>query len=187
MSESDSRHLQQDLVPAELIEPGEELLWASRPSVSALVRRTRWVVGLVAVVAVVGPVLMWIFLGQLRQAAPGIFYALVALILVADVLPVALMYLMLHAQTRRLIYAITDRRALLVYEGNETKSRSFTPAELSERRVVRRGGRTGDIYFPAVATSKPGQAMGWIGLEDVDQTEQRLRVLAGDAPAGTGA
>jgi uncharacterized membrane protein (UPF0136 family) len=187
MSESDSGQMREDLVPADLIEPDEKLVWASRPSVPALVRRTRWVVALVAVVAVVGPVLMWIFLGQLREAAPGIFYALVALIVVADLLPVALMYLMLHAQTRRLIYAITDRRALLVYEGKKTMSRSFTPAELSERQVVRRGGRTGDIYFPAVETSKPGQPMGWIGLEDVDQTDERLGSLAGNSSAGTGA
>ncbi|MFP4355933.1 MAG: hypothetical protein ACLFUJ_12480 [Phycisphaerae bacterium] len=179
MMDSQNKQIAEDQLPEGLLADDERLTFSARPSVSVLMHRTRWVLWLVGLIVIVGPVLMWIFLGQLRQVAPVTFYSLIGLIVLADIIPVVFLYGLLHLQAGRLLYVMTDRRAMVIVEDKEKKYRTFTRAELAERRIERRGKAGGDIFFPNVQTAQTGGQMGWIGLAEVDEVDRRLAALAG--------
>ena len=159
-----------------IVGPGETVLWTGRPSAMALMAKARWVFYLVIAAAVISPIVLWLLLGDLRANAPNIFYLLIVLVVVADLVPVGFLTLTMHLQTRRLVYALTDQRALVILRGKKDLARSFGPDEIAGRQVQRRSRTAGDILF--TQPDAQGDAIGWIGLRDVDEAERHLAKVA---------
>jgi len=80
----------------------------------------------------------------------------------------------------RTLYAVTNKRALIISTLFSTSVRSYTHSEISELQRVERTGGSGDLYFASrdVVTRRGGivhQRIGFLGIPDVRSVEQLIR------------
>ncbi|HMA15525.1 MAG TPA: hypothetical protein VKP12_12100 [Kiloniellaceae bacterium] len=135
-----------------VLEPGERLVWAGRPGPAAQPawRLDRTSLLLAAVPLCVGLVLLWQAL-----AAPAVpedlFYLGGGLVLLCVALsPLATLW-RASRRVRDTVYAVTDRRLLILAGGPRRRPRAFAPEDLEEPRVQDRGDGRGDVIFGTLA------------------------------------
>lgn len=134
------------------LEPGERVLYAVRPDIWTTLRNKAflWWIGVPWCIAIFG----LIFAGRasLVVAAP---LALIGLaMLVAPIL--------LAIETQYTIYAITDRRALIVRTGLRSGTVSCPFNRMDDKlEIMTAGGKSGHLYFASSMSTK---------MRDVDYT-----------------
>ena len=138
---------------ASVLEPGERLIWAARPDVLATLRNRAflWWIGIPWCIAIIG-------LAVSGRASPAFAFPLA---LVGFALMAAPIILAIDAQYT--LYAITDRRALIVREGF-FKPGTVTVAfdRMDEKpELMTAGGKSGHLYFASDMSTK---------MRDVDYT-----------------
>lgn len=87
---------------------------------------------------------------------------------------------------RRTVYAVTDRRALVLATGRSTTVRSWEPNEIRAPTKTRRADGSGDLLFVDASFVSPrgmhtivAGGDGFHGTEDVDGAEAAILALAG--------
>lgn len=87
---------------------------------------------------------------------------------------------------RRTVYAVTDRRAVVLASGRTTRVRSWEPDEIRAPKKTRRADGSGDLLFVDATFVSPrgGHVVaaggeGFFAIEDVDGAETAILALAG--------
>ena len=120
----------------------ERLLWHGRPDAESLVRRQYGWCFLVG--SFFGLSLLWASYA-IEQGTQ--LSATLALLFVALGLAVAVAKTREIFSARRLRYAVTDRRAMIITEDTVAKVQSFAPAEIGPIIVNQRKGGLADVLF----------------------------------------
>lgn len=96
----------------------------------------------------------------------------------------------LHRKARATVYAITDRRAILIEGGWGLSIRSLAPRSLDDQERRQRADGSGDIIFKRESSrfSDRGsfREVGFFGIPEVKRVQGMLRTLHDEA-AGEGA
>jgi hypothetical protein len=150
---------------ASKLEPGERVLYAARPDIRVTLRNklVLWWIGVPWCIAIFG-----LYFAGRASLAITIPFAMVGLaLLIAPIL--------LAIDTRYTLYAITDRRALIVHEWFRPETVSCPFERMDEKpELLTAGGKGGHLYF---ASGLPTR------MRDVDYTGKlAFRDLA-DVPA----
>ena len=122
------------------LEAGERLLWASRTNVKLRIRKMR-------VLIIVSLFMLFFCSGTFLLMETPSRLQLVLLSLVFWVaLPVVVVWLQ-RDHLRRTIYAITDRRALILSLKKPKRTESYPPEKIEFIQPDRKSGERGDLYF----------------------------------------
>lgn len=168
------------------LDSGERLLWAGKPAPqgAAIGALPMTLFGLLFA----GFAAFWIWAaagGMSRSSGggfsgPGALFPLFGIPFLLVGLGMIFGPLWAFLGARNTIYAVTDRRAMIV-TGSRTKSvRSFTRDEIGEITRVERPDGTGSLMFASVSrTSSKGHIsvsrVGFEGIPDVRRVEQLIR------------
>lgn len=176
-------------VAATELAPGERLVWADRPAPSA--RRRRWLVPLFAL-ALAGVAAFWTLqAGEAGSVAPFglVFVAIGVLIAVRS----------FRRRARQTVYAVTDRRLLIIRDGRSRRVRSFQPADIASLERRERPDGSGDVIFGQETVIRDDlrlrrdgppshrvrrNEIGFFGVADVQRVEQAIRELRDRGAAG---
>jgi hypothetical protein len=154
---------------ASKLEPGERVLYAARPDIRVTLRNklVLWWIGVPWCIAIFG-----LYFAGRASLAIAIPFAMVGLVLV-------LAPILLAIDTQYTLYAITDRRALIVHEWFRPETVSCPFDRMDETpELLTAGGKGGHLYF---ASGMPTR------MRDVDYTGKlAFRDLA-DVPAAAAA
>ena len=154
------------------IEDDEHVLWASRTNVAGRMKRLRPIVILC--------IFMMFF-------CSGIFLLMDTpsrvLLVVLSVLGWAgIAAAIFWGQTnhlRRTLYAITDRRALIMTLGNPKRTESYPPEKLEFVQPVAKQGGRGDLFFTVLRGSGRQRGMrynhGFLDIPEVEQVAGLMR------------
>ncbi|MGH3257155.1 MAG: hypothetical protein ACRDOU_17460 [Streptosporangiaceae bacterium] len=139
-------------LPPDLLLPGERLLWSARPGPVPIpwrrvLRKATWLVFDVALVVLALAVLTQLrHQGAIRIRAGWAFWMVMALILVALVLPtlfdLARMTLLRPAQLRRSVYQVSNLRALVTTGRRPRYTWSAYLDQIQDRAVTRHANGT---------------------------------------------
>ena len=167
------------------LDPGEGLLWSGAPSPArmALSALPATVFG----IPFTGFAAFWIYTAftatSKAASSPGGAWNLFPLfgipfLLIGLGMLTAPLWALLAAG--RTLYAVTNRRALIVSGLFSTSVKSYTHSEIHELQRVERSGGTGDLYFASrdVVTRRGGiarQRIGFLGIPDVRSVELLIR------------
>ena len=95
----------------------------------------------------------------------------------------------MYRRARRVVYALTDQRAIIFDAGfwNRTTVRSFDPQSLHDLRRNQGGDGSGDLVFDREwgARTRNGQQatdIGFLAIPDVKRVEDLVRTLANKNP-----
>lgn len=169
-------------VAATELAPGERLIWADRPDPS---RRTgrRWLVPLFGLVFT-GFAAFW----TVQAMAADRRLALVGLLFVAvGILVTTLRFW--RRQHRQIVYAIADRRLVIIRDGRSRRVRSFQPADLETLERRERPDGSGDVIFGRETVVRDGlrrprdrprvrrRELGFFEVADARRVEAAIRAL----------
>lgn len=177
-------HLQ-EAIQAELAED-EQLFWRSQPDprrAAALASKVR-LAGLLVLVAG----LAWVALigGGFVKSLPRLMGPLAVPGLAMGLFLVVLPRLS-AAKSRQMVYAVTDRRAIVMEVGKATKIFSFGPEKLREIVRTERPNGLGDLVFRGpnggFAQRGPSICSGFYGIAHARDVQRMLDILAQTAPA----
>lgn len=168
------------------LEPGERVLWAGRPDPGRAAIRGVMVaaVGAVTLVFVLLVTFNWgLWGGAWQVSSTGgavLFTALFVLVPLARGLRMLLRPVLLVREARRTLYALTDRRALVVTVGRERRAVSYGAADLGTVRCVEHPDGRGDLLFGDRADVDPdlgvrSAPVGFFGIPGVRGVERLLR------------
>ena len=167
------------------LDPGEGLLWSGAPSPARM--------ALSALPASVGGIpfsafaAFWIYtaftMTSKSTSSPGSPWRLFPLfglpfLLIGLGMLTAPLWAFLGAG--RMLYAVTNKRALIITNFFSTSVKSYSHSEIREVQRVERAGGTGDLYFASrdVVTRSGGvshRRIGFLGIPDVRGVEQLIR------------
>jgi hypothetical protein len=180
----DTMHVEQ--IANGQLDSGERLLWAGRPAPLgvALGSLPMTVFGLLFG----GFAAFWIWAasgGMSRSSdgafsGPGAFFPLFGLPFLLVGLGMVFAPLWAYLGAKNMVYAVTDRRAMII-AGLRTKNvRSFTKEEIGEITRIERPDGSGSLMFASVTrASSKGQIsvsrVGFEGIPDVRRVEQLIR------------
>jgi len=166
----------QQMAQAEL-ESGEQLLWHGRPG------GRRFILGSIPIVLFGIPwtafSLFWMAAASgflFTKSGNGIF-SLFALFGVPFVL---VGFGMLgspywaYRKMKRTVYALTNRRALIITGGRSKTIRSYSGKDVGIIERVERANGKGDIYFSAAGGNESTQRVGFLGISDARRVERLL-------------
>lgn len=134
------------------LEPGERLDWADRPDprVLARARLPQLIRGLLGL-AVIGAFLWFSFIPNWPEGLRGLLFTLFLAAVTLYALWLLVQPLVARQAAGRTVYAVTDRRLLILEDWPRRRWRSFTPAELDNPLVTpvesRPGGDVGSVVF----------------------------------------
>jgi hypothetical protein len=163
--------------------PGERLVWADRP----VPRRRRRLPLVLFGLLFTGLAAFW----TLEAAAAGTGLALAGLVFVALGLAVTTSPLWRGRKTPP-VYAITDRRLLVIRGGEIRRVRSFQPADIETLERRERADGTGDVVFGRETIDRSDvhlrrdgppfyrtrqRKLGFFGIADVKRVEAAVRAL----------
>lgn len=163
------------------IEPGERLLWSGSPAprAAAIAALPGTVVG----VPFTGFAVFWVwsaFQITSGSSGPGVFLPLFAapFILVGLGLLASPLWGVLRA--RGTVYAVTERRALVIIEGPMGGIWSYGPGEVRDLMRHERADGSGSVFFAwRTSTNSRGferhTRVGFIGVPDVRRVERLIR------------
>ncbi len=94
------------------------------------------------------------------------------------------------ARGARIVYAVTNRRALIIEGGSEIKVKSYTARDLDNLERTERADGSGDLVFSRERrTGNKGRTyfepIGFFGVRDVRTVEAALRQSLGSNARGT--
>jgi hypothetical protein len=159
------------------LEPGERLLWHGKPDPKR---------GLVASIPVALFAIPWTAFSlfwmatasglAFRDSQPG-WTSLFALFGV----PFALVGLgmltspyWLYRKSKLTVYALTNRRALIITGGATKKIQSFTSADIGVIQRTERPKGRGDVMFATIEVKKNPQSVGFMGIADARRVERYM-------------
>ena len=183
------------------LESGERIVWAARPAPRFFTSGTT---------AVLVFALVWLTFsvsftvverlhppahgGGGDPTAGGAWLLLNALFILVGVVMLAAPFFM-YWKSRNTVYAITDRRAIIIEGGWSTLVRTFYPEQLRDLYRRERKNGLGDVIMRRVMSAGAGnseggpsfqfQEIGFMNIRDPRGVEQRLRKLAENS-AGRG-
>ncbi len=172
------------------LHPGERLVWVGRPGPGALAR-TRWPIAAAGVFFILFAGFWLAAVLQIpfsRQDGPPfavqLFFPLVGVVILGIGLILLTSPLRLARTARRMAYAVTDGRALIIEPG---RVQSFDPGDLQQLNRRDTGGGKGDLIFReeqgnlmlAMYTfgATANRKIGFYGVADVRAAEDALRKL----------
>jgi hypothetical protein len=174
--------------------PGERVAWAGHPSPGAYAR-SAWLLMVFGLLFIAFGVAWIVATGASGPQLAGMAVSF-SFMWPVGLLPLGVGVLMLlapvwmSASAGRVVYAVTDRRALVVtpvlFRG--VSARSFSPAQLASAERIERADGSGSLVFardPYSSTSSDGvtthghRSVGFLGLADVKSVERCVRELAG--------
>jgi hypothetical protein len=168
------------------LDSGERLLWAGKPAPSgaAVGSLPMTVFGLLFA----GFAAFWIWAaagGMSRSSGedfsgPGAFFPLFGIPFLLVGLGMVFAPLWAYLGAKHTVYAVTDRRAMIIAGSGTKNVRSFTQDEIGEITRVERPDGTGSLMFASVSrTSSKGHTsisrVGFVGISDVRRVEQLIR------------
>lgn len=178
------------------LEPGERLEWAGRPPLGrylggALIAAlfglpffgfsVFWELGVVGL--------------SLQDSGGGISWVMAIFGLPFLAIGASLLFgpLLKLAQCRRMRYALTDRRALLVLTGRKPEARAYAGHQFTAIQTKARPDGSGDVFFAAdtgvdrfliesgAGKGGPFAKVGFFGVGEVAEVEKRLAALKQEA------
>jgi hypothetical protein len=79
-----------------------------------------------------------------------------------------------YRKAQQTIYALTNRRALIITSGRATKVKSYAASDIGTIERTERANGKSDVMFATVVTSKNLQSIGFMGIENGRQVERLL-------------
>ena len=171
------------------LESDEQVVWWGRPRSSAMVRlslrRDRVFFGVLCIcVAMLAAVTIYRDVRDGKDvnwpaSAVGVVFVGVGVWLVMSPL-------WARRRAKKTVYALTDRRAMIITVGRHTTVRSLGPGDLEEVPIKRqRRDGSGDLvlqrrvsyYAGGRGTRQRVVETGFFGVEDVDEVEKKFREL----------
>ena len=80
----------------------------------------------------------------------------------------------LYRKAKHTVYAVTNRRALIISGTRERKIQSFTRADMDSIERTERSNGKGDVMFATSSNNKTTQRVGFIGIADARRVERLL-------------
>ena len=148
------------------IEADEKVLWASTSDFSERMRRIRFLPVL--------SIVMMVFCSVFSWSNPDRWVMVVLSVLVFGSIPILANWSM-SRHLRGRLYAITDRRALIMIVGNPKKTESYPPEKIEFLKPVQRGVGVGDLYFTAFEDSEQRWEHGFLAIQDVNGVAALMR------------
>lgn len=179
------------------LRPGEQLQWAGRPAPQALARRKLPVVPIAVLLLALAGLIIYVATAEAPSipadgativTTMGAFLALLGIALAAAPLVAAL-------SAHRIVYAVTDRRLLVIDDSFTHRIGSFTPDDVQAIIVTNeRPDGSADIVFRQeirhirLRSARYGivSKIGFFGIADADRVRNLIREMRGDvagAPA----
>jgi hypothetical protein len=166
----------QQMAQAQL-ESGESLLWHSRPD------GRRFILGSIAIVLFGIPwtafSLFWMAAASgflFSESGNGIFslFALFGVPLVLVGFGMLSSPYRVYRKMKRTVYALTNRRALIITGGRSQTIRSYSSKDTGIIERTERASGKGDIYFATAEGNKSTQRIGFLGISDARRVERLL-------------
>jgi hypothetical protein len=161
------------------LEAGEQVLWAGTTDVPGRTRRL-WPL-------LVASVFLTFLCSFVFWNNPSRWVLVLLSLLVWAGIPV-FVYLRQTAHLRHTLYAITDRRALILSVGNPKRTESYPPQKIEFVHAIPRGGGRGDLLFVVLrGTGTRSQSFkhGFLGIEEVARVARLMReTLVRESPSG---
>jgi len=151
------------------LEAGEQVLWAGATDVPGRTRRL-WPLALSAVFGTF--LCSFVFWNN-----PSRWVLVLVSLLVWTGIP-AFVYWRQTAHLRDTLYALTDRRALILSVGDPKRSESYPPEKIEFVHAVSRGGSGGDLYFTMLRGTGARRERfkhGFLGIANVEHVAQLMR------------
>jgi hypothetical protein len=176
-----------------LLEPGEVLLWADRPEAAALVRskRQHFLRGALGLVVIAGFFLLS-FLPNWPEGAKGVLLGGFVVLAVAYCLWLLAAPKLAQTAAGRMVYAVTDRRAMILETWPRRRLRVFRPADLDEPQVLPADTGLGSVVFvhrklPWWERSAGGgyRTEVFYGIAEPERVGAALEALRSGAPPST--
>ena len=177
--------------------PGERLVWADRPDPQALARSRlpQFIRGVLALV-VIG-VFCWLtFVPYWPGGLRGVFLAVFLVLAMLYALWLLAAPLVARQAAGRTVYAVTNRRLLVLEDWPFRRWHTFLPAELDETRVVVGASGRGSVVFihrklPWWQRSAGGsyRIEAFYGIAEAQRVAERVEALrrGAETPPGQGA
>jgi hypothetical protein len=167
------------------LDPGEGLLWSGAPNPArmALSALPATVVG----VPFTGFAAFWIFTAFTMTSksgssppGPWVLFPLFGIPFLVIGLGMLTAPLWAFLAAARTLYAVTNRRAMIVSRVFSTSVRSYMHADIHDLQRVERAGGEGDVFFANrdILTRNGGvvrRRIGFLGIPDVRSVEQLIR------------
>lgn len=155
---------------ADKLEPGERVIYAARPDVWVTLRNKMflWWIGLPWSIAVLG-----LYFANRASPTVALPLALIGIAMVAA--PIIMAF-----DTRSTIYAITDRRALIVHDGFRPGMMSCPFERMDEEpEIVTAGGSGGHLYFASDMPTKSRDVdyTGRLAFRDLADVQAAAKTL----------
>jgi len=177
------RYQAEQLVNSQL-DPGEGVLWTGAPDPGRLALSS--IPAMVFGVPFTGFAAFWISMafsttsGPSRPAGPLALFPLFGLPFLLIGLGMLTAPLWAYLAAGRTVYAVTNRRALILSRLLATTVKSYTHDEIHELQHVERAGGSGDLYFASrtvyMRHGRTSQVrVGFLGIPDVRGVEQLIR------------
>jgi hypothetical protein len=177
-----------ELVAQNELSPGEPLVWAGRPSPGAMARASLPI--LIFAIPWTAFAIFWVVMasGITTGATNRGFFILFPLF----GLPFVLVGLAMtsapywaYRKAQNTIYAITDRRLMIITEGRSKTVQSYDADEIGEITRRERADGSGDLIFARTADahtdtdgySRSRTQVGFLGVPDVRTVERYVREL----------
>jgi len=151
------------------LEVGEQVLWAGATDVPGRTRRL-WPLALASVFGTF--LCSFVFWNN-----PSRWVLVLASLLVWAGIPV-FVYRRQSAHLRDTLYALTDRRALILSVGNTKRTESYPPEKIEFVHAVPGKGGRGDLFFVVLrgtGTRSYSFKHGFLGIEEVERVAQLMR------------
>ena len=169
------------------LELGEKIVWLGQPDPGRLMKRSFW--GAIMGIPLVGFGLIWMAATSMLKGAhmkhSDKFLPLVGLLFFLIGVAVLLSPLRMLRKARRIVYVLTDRRALIVdATGGAVKVRSYTPETLRDLRRVDNGDGSGDLILERVVRRNArgrnfSAEHGFLAVANVKEVEAMVGKLTG--------
>jgi hypothetical protein len=180
------------------LEPGEYLLWSARPDAARAARASMLI--LFFAVPWTAFSLFWMTMAalgvwQTDMGAVAWIFPLFGLPFVAVGLGMLSLPYFVYSRAKRTVYAITDRRAMIIVAGSTRSVESYGPADFGSLKRVERADGTGDLIFLTTeGRARRGSAtkrdLGFLAIPDVGGVErifkETFKASGGDALAAQG-
>jgi hypothetical protein len=174
------------------LQAGEHLVWAGRPGPAAQpawqLDRTSWLIAAGPFLAAV--FLLWQAVDSAGSLAALLFLGAGIVMLCIALSPLAAVWRAVR-RVQRTVYAITDRRLLVLPGGSSREARSFPPEDLDDPEVRERGDGRGDVIFatvPEIRQTRQGRQTrlaeaAFTDIADMQRVAREIAKLKARAPA----
>src|SRR5262245_25640227 len=166
------------------LDPGEGLLWSGAPNPGRMALST--LPATVFGIPFTGFAAFWMYTAFTMTSKPGsppgpwMFFPLFGIPFLLIGLGMLTAPLWAFLAAARTLYAVTNKRAMIVSRVFSTSVRSYLHADIHDLQRVERGGGEGDVFFANrdIVTRSGGvvrKRIGFLGIPDVRSVEQLIR------------